>query len=50
VPPAALRRRLDRLLEGTQTVPATLSELGFPGSNPNKLRRVLEQRQARLGG
>lgn len=50
VPPAALRRRLDRLLVGTESVPAALSELGFPGSSPNKLRRVLEQRRARLGG
>lgn len=45
---AALERRLDQLLTRTADVPARLSELGFPGSNPNKLRRVLEQRRARL--
>lgn len=49
VPPAALARRLDRLLAGTAAVPAQLSALGFAGANPRKLRRVLEQRRARLG-
>lgn len=48
VPPAALARRVDRLLAATASVPTRLSELGFPGANPNKLHRVLEQRRSRL--
>jgi len=50
VPSAALQRRLDRLLARTADVPEQLSQLGFPGANPNKLRRVLEQRRTRLAG
>lgn len=50
VPTAALQRRVDRLLARTIRVPEQLSRLGFPGANPAKLRRVLEQRRARLAG
>jgi serine/threonine-protein kinase HipA len=48
VPQPALGRRIDRMLAATRDVPARLSELPFPGARPAKLRRVLDQRRAKL--
>ncbi|HEX9889359.1 MAG TPA: HipA domain-containing protein [Nitriliruptorales bacterium] len=50
VPPPAMARTLDRLLDRTVEVPEVLAELPIPGLRRAKLRRVLERRRERLGG
>jgi serine/threonine-protein kinase HipA len=48
VPPAAMERSIDRLLQRTAEVPERLATVGFRSINPRKLVRVLERRRHKM--